>query len=661
MNRARLAMFIVLVGLIAAGCSSSSSDRAGSKAPKAVGMLRMANGAAELEASIKGGFTAISDVRELTSGRLDVTANAGSGSGSGSGFTGTYTQEVSVDEFDAVRYDGSHLYIAPQRDIRCCFILADAQPAGAQPAGTEPPTPSIRILATDPADSSATPVSEIPLADNVSVQGMYLGNDTMFALTSEAYYGSYGGFFANIAIWAPEKMGFQVYDTSDASSPALKFEASFDGVFVESRRVGDTVYIVSRYTPTIDGVGYDVTTLEQQAENLAGLEGVTLEELLPKVVVNGVTRTLVDPNNCYISSDPNDRGYPVIMSVTAVPIDNPDAFRTTCYNADNYGVYVSATALYLTEFRFDFDATRSLTRIHKFGLNGTGLTYKGSAEIAGQVWRGGQADFRMSEHNGDLRALASEWDWPSEDIVDHTLYVLRESPTRPELEVLSQLPNAARPEEIGKPNEALYGVRFFGERAYAVTFRQIDPLYVIDLSNPADPRLAGTLEVTGFSDFLHPVNDNLLLGLGAAASGGVKLELFDVSDPVRPLSRGSSILGGRGSSSEARYDRHAFTYQADAGNVDRFAIPADLYSEDGTYSFVESGLYLYEIRDKDTSNLATLNAVGAIVTDRAGTGTPTWYAGRNRAFIHDDTVYYVRDEDVWAALWSSPFVVNGPF
>ena len=641
----------VMAAVLLAACSSSSDET--SAGSTQLGMLR-GTSAAELEASLKAGLAGPAGSR---SEALIAAVGLSSGDTQTGNFTGTYTQEPSVDEFDAVRYDGSHLYVAPQRYMTCCFV----QPAAAEGASSSPePQPAIRILTTDPTNGTATPVGEIPLPDGTSVQGMYLSGGTMLALTSEAYYGSYGRFWTDIAIWAPQKHGFRVYDVRDPSEPELRAEAIIDGVFVESRRVGDTVYIVSRYTPSLPGLSYSGDDAARVA-NEALLGDVTLADLLPKIEINGVTRPLVDPEDCYVSSEPEDEGYAVLTSITAVPLADPDAFRTTCYNEDAYGVYVSAAALYLTELRADTALRRSFTRIHKFALGGTSLGYRGSAEIDGQVWRGGQADFRLSERDGDLRAFVSEYDWTSDDFVDHKLYVLREDPSARELAVLSQLPNDDRPQEVGKPNEQLFGVRFFGARAYAVTFEQIDPLYVIDLTDPADPRIAGSLEVAGVSDFLHPVTDDLLLGLGAAAGGGIKLELFDVSDLARPLSRGGATLGGSGSYSEARHDRHAFAYQVGGDGVDRFAIPATVYSASGDHSFVESGLYLYEIRDKASVSLATLNAVGALITDRAGDASPIFYAGRNRAFIHDDVVYYVRDEEVFGARWSSPSMVTGPF
>ena len=193
------------------------------------------------------------------------------------------------------------------------------------------------------------------------------------------------------------------------------------------------------------------------------------------------------------------------------------------------------------------------------------------------------------------------------------------------------------------------------------TDRQIDLVglrRVIDLRVPTDPRIAGELEVTGFSDFLHPVNDNLLLGLGVGQGGEVKLELFDVSDIAMPLSRGSVSLGGRGSWSEAQHDRHAFTYQADVGGIDRFTIPAATYDDSTGIGRYQHRLHLFEIHDKATPDLAALIPVGRIEPPQVS--ADQWIE-RNRAFIHDDAVYYIQDELVWSAFWLSPTIVNGPF
>ncbi|MDH3441046.1 MAG: beta-propeller domain-containing protein, partial [Gammaproteobacteria bacterium] len=506
---------------------------------------------------------------------------------------------------------------------------------------------------------TANLVSEIPLEDGSSVQGMYVDGDRMFALTAQSFYGTFGQLWADAAIWAPEKLGFKTYDVSDAANPVLRFEATIDGVFVESRRIANTVYIVSRHTPRIDGLHYYVTTDAQETDNEALLAQTTLDDLLPKITIAGETKRLVEPGNCFVTSAADIAAYPVLTSITAIPMDDPANFRTTCYNESAYGVYVSESALYFAESRPDTSLRRDVTRIHKFALAGTQVRYRGSADIGGTVWQGNQSDFRLSEHQGDLRILTSQFDWTNDDFVDHELYVLRESATTPDLEIVSKLPNEMRPEEIGKPNEALFGVRFLAERAYAVTFERIDPLYVIDLADPADPYIAGELLVPGVSDFLHPVTDELLLGLGRDMPGGVKLELFDASNIALPLSRGTAVIGGPGSYSEAIYDRHAFTYQPDVAGIDRFTVPANVFASDGSYRFLGSALYLFEIRDKMTPALAALNLIGS-VEPPAVSMDPAWIE-RSRAFIHDDTIFYVRDEDVWASFWSAPSIVNGPF
>ena len=402
------------------GCGSSSSSSNEPPDPQPAGLLSVVTDVAAFEASLKSGLTQMSTGEQLALAGAAADAN----------FTGTYTQELNVDELDAVRYDGEHLFVAPQRYFHCCFMLADALAAPDDPGVV--PERSIRILATDPANGAADLISTIPLEDDISVQGMYLEAGKMFALTGQMIYGTYGELWADIAIWAPEKLGFRVYDVSDAANPGLEIEASIDGVFVESRRIGNTVYIVSRYTPWLDGLHYYVATAEQQAENQALLASATLDDLLPKITIAGETRPLIMPENCYVTTN-EVSNHAVITSITAVPIDDPTNFTTACYNEQAYGVYVSENALYFNEFRPDTAARRDTTRIHKFALAGTHVRYRGSADIDGTVWRGGQADFRMSEHDGDLRLLASQFDWTDEDFVDHQLYILRESSTRPDL------------------------------------------------------------------------------------------------------------------------------------------------------------------------------------------------------------------------------------
>jgi uncharacterized secreted protein with C-terminal beta-propeller domain len=191
-----------------------------------------------------------------------------------------------------------------------------------------------------------------------------------------------------------------------------------------------------------------------------------------------------------------------------------------------------------------------------------------------------------------------------------------------------------------------------------VTFETIDPLYVLDLSNPEEPIIAGELMVPGFSDFLHSVNDGLLLGLGADEEGLVKLELFNVEDMNAPYSLGTQTLGRGGwSYSEARYNRHAFTYQQYNDSSDRFAIPlTDYVRMQDDYS-EKNSLYLLEIADKDSPSLASIVEIGGINAISESWGG----SGPHRSVFDGDAVYFINGSSVYSTLWSNPYEQGGPF
>jgi hypothetical protein len=369
------------------------------------------------------------------------------------------------------------------------------------------------------------------------------------------------------------------------------------------------------------------------------------------MTIDGRPDPLVDPRHCYVTSDGRRSGNTVLTYVTTFSLANPRDINGICYDEPADGVYASRESLYVSEPRYS-DA--GSTRIHKFSLNGPRAEYAGSVEVPGMVWSGGQQDFRMNESAGLLRVMTTQETRDAADVVDHQLFVLRQKPAERALEIIGRLPNDARPEEIGKPGESLFAVRFDGDRAYAVTFRRIDPLYVIDLSSPTDPRIAGQLLLPGVSEFLHPISNDLLLGLGTEANH-FKIELFDTSVLEHPQSRGAITLGGIHSDSPARYDRHAFTYLA-GENSDRVAVPGIVYTGQPGVGFgYETSLRQFEIIGKQSASSASLQEAGAVSPPVAPV------SGSDRSFIHGDTVYYVRDGNVWATFWSTPSQLNGPF
>ena len=236
----------------------------------------------------------------------------------------------------------------------------------------------------------------------------------------------------------------------------------------------------------------------------------------------------------------------------------------------------------------------------------------------------------------------------------HRLHVLREASDHA-LALIATLPNSQRAAAIGKPGEAVHSVRFMGDRGYVVTARIVDPLYVLDLSVPEDPVIAGTLEIPGVSTYLQPLGPagaEVVLGVGEqiTAQGlrdGVKVELFDVRDILRPRSLGSYSFGKRGSSSEATGDPHALTLYSPAEGRVRIGLPIDVFDTPRPgapelFEWTYSGSHLLEINGLGSS-APQLSFKGVIKTAEPG-GAPfpfPAYTVPRRVVMHDDAVFVV--------------------
>ena len=662
------------------GSTATSPDPAPGPDLAPTGLLIPVQSNSELLATVQRGFTNTLNNNVARTEELAMTAPTEQDS-SESSYTTTYTLENNVDEHDAVKYDGEHLFIAPSRSMDCCFIVddiamvAEAEEDIEQSDAIPEPQPepqesdrSIRILETDPENAGATEVGTIELDNSRTVEGLYTQDEQLVSISSSGWWGIFGDSFARVSNWEGQTTALDIYDISDITAPTPQMQIEFQGGFVNSRKKGDTIYLVARHTPNIDG--FDYYPMEEAiSENETLLDELSIEDILPKVSVNGVESLLVDANECLITDPDNelstaDTGYPTLTLLIAVNIVDQSIANATCYLEPTDGIYVSENAIYLTQV--DYRDTASRTLIHSYELS-EDLTYQGSGVAEGSLYLNGDRDFRINEYEGHLRIVTTERTGDSSDSIDHRLSILKLNTQELEMELVATLPNKDRPEAIGKPNEDLYGVRFMGDTAYLVTFERIDPLYVLDLSTPTDPVIAGELMVTGFSDFLHPVSDQLLMGLGQDENGLTKLELFNVENMSSPYSLGTVTLGIEDglispdslnwSYSEARYNRHAFTYQVVSDTQDRFLVPATLsfYNEQSGYQD-EDRLYLFEINDKNTALTASINEVGYITAKR----NERWYSSRNRGVIDGDAVYYINDSSVWSTLWSNPTQQEGP-
>lgn len=369
-----------------------------------------------------------------------------------------------------------------------------------------------------------------------------------------------------------------------------------DGRLVGSRRIGNRLLLVTVHQPALA-----VDALPAGTQREAALAALTAADVLPRLRIGSAPAVpLVDETECYLQPG---NGSPAveITTITVLDLGSPTLARQSrCFVGGSEAMYMAPDALYLATTRAVYAQdsqplvypTGFATDLHRFDIAGGAPAYQASGSVDGHLgWDETRKPYRFSQWNGHLRVLSftgrSGWAGPA-DIgatapSPATLTVLRQEGDR--LVEVSRLPNAQRPAPLGKPDEQIFGVRFVEDRGYVVTFRTIDPLYVLDLANPADPRSTGELELSGFSQDLVPMGPGWLLGIGretdaGGAVTGLKIALFDVRDPAAPRLQRAETLGGPASGTALDSSRQGLNLAWRDG-VARAALPVMLIEADG--------------------------------------------------------------------------------
>jgi len=500
------------------------------------------------------------------------------------GLSGTQVQEAGVDEDDLLKSDGQALYAL-------------------HPSYGAVTAPAHRLSAWRlQADGSLAATGELALDSAFMPTGMYLagGGRRLAVLGQRQYAGDVQP--AGILPWPlAQQVSLDVFDTQPGASPAPAHRLVLDGRLVATRMIGNVLYVASTWTPDLSIYQLPAGSTDKEVE--ARLAALTTADLLPTLRVDGgAAQPLVAESDCLVQ--PADASLAVqITTLTAIDVTQPQLpRRSTCFVGDASGLYMAPANVYLATSRdvwiAGIAATSILpvevtTDIHKFALDGLQVTYRASGQVTGHLgWDVEKMPYRMSEHDGLLRVVSytGSTGWWGErvgttgltraDPSPATLTVLREDAAQRQLVTVATLPNSRRPEPLGKPGEQVYAVQFAGTRGYVVTFRRTDPLYVLDLRDPADPRMTGELTVPGYSDYLFPLANGKLLGVGRDATEdgamlGLRVSLFDVADAARPRLLGYRDLGVRGSQSALDHSRHGINLRTD-GSIVRVALPVRL-------------------------------------------------------------------------------------
>jgi uncharacterized secreted protein with C-terminal beta-propeller domain len=530
-------------------------------------------------------------------------------------FTGTNVQVAGVDEADLVKTDGFYIYSLLDTRSRLRIVEVDGG--------------SVQLLST--------------LDVGFEPNEMLLHGDMLLLVSSEWRVG-------------PVTRIAQV-DVSDRESPELVADLSVDGIYNGSRLSDGVARLVITSNPV--GIEWEHPIgsglrAEQDAieANKELVRNSTLGNWLPAYVLADTNGSDDEWGQLVDCSDVLAPGvFSGLNTLSIVMFDMSQRisdWTAASVVAEGDTLYATADSVYVATSRWvnwdvlSEDDARSesdgyTTLIHKFDTSRSSRpVYEASGEVSGFLLN----QFSMDEYQGDLRVAATtspSWWWSDES--ESHVTVLR--------------PDGNMLEEIGSvwglgEGERIFSVRFMGPDAYVVTFRQIDPLYALDLSDAANPQVLGELKIPGFSSYLHPVDDGLLLGVGQDASlegrvEGLQVSLFDVSDPTDPI-RVAQVRMPSQDGVESEYswspvqdDHRAFLFFGD-----RAYIPYRAYWWDVNNSSQDAGVMVVEVGPSDLWLEELLRPVS---DEPVSESSPEWrridWAAPQRVMIIENWVYSI--------------------
>lgn len=471
-------------------------------------------------------------------------------------YSTTNVQVQNVDEADIVKTDGEYIYYVSNNRVN--ILRADGLDVLSE----------IRVNT----DTEKFYVSELYLKDDKLIA---IGNFQIIEENEEVKDEYRNSLYYRSNVKNLTKA--IVYDISDKSNPVRLRDVALDGNYVNSRMVGDNLYFISRnYKYYYDNMPeYDILPVVQ--------DSVVSEEC-----------KVVECTDIIYFKNTNDTTF---MMVGGFNInEDEEVYVETFFGAGNL-VYADEDSLYLTRTIYNEE---NKTIIYKFLLNNSRIMLQASGEVDGSL----NNQFSMDEYNGNLRLATTSQIviTPNkfEDVGDGISKVTRgETTTVNNLIVLDEnLKEIGRIDNLAE-GERIYSVRFIGNVGYMVTFKQIDPLFVIDLSDPTNPTVKGELKIPGYSSYLHPYDETHIIGIGYNTKdngwGGVtnstmKMSMFDVSDLENPQEVFNVNIGTDYAHSDVTYNHKVLFYKA---SEDLIGFPVRYNSND--YRDNTEGFIIFKI------------------------------------------------------------------
>ena len=500
----------------------------------------------------------------LANGAMEKSAGAGT---TASDFSTTNIQVEGVDEADILKNDGKYIYAIANGKL---FIVE------AYPAESSKIIATVDMAQVYPIEMFISSDSEELLL--FSRKGYSYGETYSAGISSPSkmmvspdYYPYYGGSGTTV----------QLFDISTKETPILLKEVEFEGSYLTSRLVGNNAYFVINSNPRFyySDIRYSSGSDENSIIPLMKVDGEEEQIALPTEI--GIMPR-VRPQSFVTIASMNLKSEEITKETAVGSAQNVFSSTNNIYLADRIWDYsledtnsiipAEVGMIIKSIYYPNWNAT-SKTVINKFHFSEGEVSFVGAGIVPGNILN----QFSMDEYESNFRIATTveagysqfmgiEGDIPTNRSTNN-LYVLDK-----DMELVGSLEGIA-------PDEKIYSVRFMGNKGYMVTFKYVDPLFVIDLSDPTNPNILGKLKIPGYSDYLHPIDETHLLGIGKdvneledaekvhsqgavyyTAVKGIKMAIFDVSDVENPIELAKYTIGDRGTESEALYNHKAILF-----------------------------------------------------------------------------------------------------
>lgn len=496
----------------------------------------------------------------------------------------TNVQVDGVEEGDILKNDGAYLYVLRWTTERGYVDIVDIRDKAQMRSVSQ-----IEVCRAETVDGTST---------YTNISELFITGDTLTVLYTASSY--------SVSSEMPEIYGAgtagttktvaAVYDVTDRAAPVLRYTYAVDGSLISSRMAGNTLLLVTEYSVPLYRNNDDLKN--------ASVPCFYKDNVKTRFPVNTVCLTANTESQSYLTvtlldtaSDGTNAQMKAVLGGGTDIYCTEDALLVAAQDLSDAVTYSNETG----DGTASFTLAAADTRLFAFSLE-SGVRYQGSTEIDGTLLN----QFSMDAYNGYYRIATTAED-------GSCLTVLNES-----LETVGELRGIA-------PGEDIYAARFMGDTAYLVTFYQTDPLFVLDLSDPASPGVTGELKIPGFSNYLHPYAENLLIGIGTAgdengATGQLKISLFDVGNMQEPKEISAVVFdGAQYTSSTAQSDHHAYltlpggafaipVYESGTVSQPGASLACVLTVENGTLRVIET--YSPDIEGEDIYAIARLTFAG---------------------------------------------------